>query len=160
MAASAADAEEDGVAAMLPLDLIKAEVIPPAPNRSASAADFLPDFAGLSWMAYGASSLLVVSHLPSPNSEDETAIGPVFRQVIEPPRGRSEDVKAVAWAPVMPSNGEVAAASGRDVRVYSSPVGDSNGTFVLSVLSVSFFLFSEYCCLEHVNWLVKNRDCD
>lgn len=89
-------------------------------------------------MAYGAYCLLVVSHFPLPDSEDETAIGPVFRQVMEPPRGRSEDVKAVAWAPMLPSNGEVAAASGEDVRVYSSPVGDSK---VSLVLSVSFCLF-------------------
>lgn len=140
MAAADADVDDDGIAAMLPLELVKAEVVPSAPNRSASAADFLPDFAGLAWVAYGASSLLVVSHFPSPDSEDETAIGPVFRQVIEPPRGRGEDVKAVAWAPMLPSNGEVAAASGGDVRVFSSPVGDSNGTLLLSV-SFFFFLF-------------------
>lgn len=92
----------------LPLQLIKSEAIPPAPNLSESAIDWLPDFSGYSWIAYGASSLLVISHFPSPLSQYETLIGPIFRQVFELSSDGSGSVSAVSWSTVTPSLGDLA----------------------------------------------------
>ncbi|KAG8391959.1 hypothetical protein BUALT_Bualt01G0241500 [Buddleja alternifolia] len=98
----------------LPLHLIKSEIIPPAPSRSEplpeSAVDFLLDFAGHSWIAYGAASLLVISHFPNPLSEAETKIGPIFRQVLELSRDGAVFVSSVSWSPATPSVGELAVA--------------------------------------------------
>ncbi|KAI3444391.1 hypothetical protein Pfo_001056 [Paulownia fortunei] len=100
----------------LPLQLIKAETIPPAPSRSEPGSeptvDFLLDFAGHSWIAYGASSLLVISHFPNPLLEAETKIGPIYRQVIELSREAAFHVPAVSWSPATPSVGELAVALG------------------------------------------------
>ncbi|KAK4379176.1 hypothetical protein RND71_001038 [Anisodus tanguticus] len=74
----------DDVVSKLPLQLIKSEIIPPAPNRSNEPAiDWQPNFAGYSWIAYGASSLLVIRQFPNPLSQTETAIGSVFQQILE-----------------------------------------------------------------------------
>nr|DAD17949.1 TPA_asm: hypothetical protein HUJ06_019412 [Nelumbo nucifera] len=113
---------------LLPLELIKSETIPPSPNRSVSTIDWLPDFAGYSWIAYGASSLLVISHFPSPLSQEETSIGPFFRQVIELSSDESAVVKAAAWSPVIPSKGELAAVLENCICLYSANSGDNNGS--------------------------------
>ena len=107
----------------LPLDLIRSQVIPPAPNRSPSAIDWLHDFGGFSWIAFGASSLLVISHCPSPGWQKEIRVGPFFKQVIEPllqfpSEDSSLSVKAVAWCHSRPSDGVVAASLGDRVFVY------------------------------------------
>ncbi|PIN24548.1 RAVE (regulator of V-ATPase assembly) complex subunit RAV1/DMX protein, WD repeat superfamily [Handroanthus impetiginosus] len=100
----------------LPLQLIKSEIIPPAPSRSEHGSepivDFLLDFAGHSWIAYGASSLLVISHFPDPLLDAETKIGPIYRQEIELSREATVYVSAVAWSPSRPSAGEIAVALG------------------------------------------------
>ncbi|KAI9090354.1 hypothetical protein K1719_028689 [Acacia pycnantha] len=46
----------------LPLRLHRSEIVTPAPTGSQSTIDWLPDFYGYSWIAYGAASLLVISH--------------------------------------------------------------------------------------------------
>ncbi|KAK2971720.1 hypothetical protein RJ640_004014 [Escallonia rubra] len=120
----------------LPLYLIKSEVIPPAPTRSESAIDWLPDFAGYSWIAYGASSLLVISHLPSPASDTETLIGPIFRQVLELSSDGSGSVSAVSWSPASPPLGELAAALDNCIGLFSYGLEGSNGSFCWSQTTV------------------------
>ncbi|KAJ8621858.1 hypothetical protein MRB53_030387 [Persea americana] len=123
--------EEDGISSTFPLQLIRSHPIPPAPNGSDSSIDFLHDFAGFSWIAYAASSLLVISHFPSPLSQEQTLIGPIFRQVLQPPCGGDgpADVKAVAWSPYLPSDGEIAAASENRICLYSAEPGAAEGSF-------------------------------
>ena len=118
----------------LPLRLIKSEIIPPAPNptKSGSAViDWLPDFVGHSWVAYGASSLLVISHLPSPLSPRD---GPIFRQVFELSSPNSADVAAVSWSPADPSAGDVAAAADDRIFVFQY----DSGPGILRFPAVSF----------------------
>ncbi|KAK6919956.1 hypothetical protein RJ641_015860 [Dillenia turbinata] len=122
----------------LPLQMIKSETIPPAPNRSEYAIDWLPDFAGYSWIAYGASSLLVISHFPSPLSHLQSQIGPVLRQVFELSDCRDEAssaVDAVAWSPVTPSCGDLASASDNCVFVFEYD-SKLNGSFCWSQTAV------------------------
>ncbi|KAJ4957335.1 hypothetical protein NE237_014118 [Protea cynaroides] len=114
---------------LLPLELMNAEIIPPSPNRSDSAFDWLPDFVGFSWIAYGASSLLVISHLPSPLSKEESLIRPFFRQVVELSSDESVLVKAVAWSPSFPSNGDLAAVVENCVCLYSENSRITDGSF-------------------------------
>ncbi|CAI0440433.1 unnamed protein product [Linum tenue] len=119
----------------LPLRLLRSDIIPPAPNRSVSTIDWLPDFAGHPWLAYGASSLLVISHFPSPLSPQETRIGPVLRQVFELSGRHSSPVAAVSWSPVTPSVGEVAAAVDNFVILFSNDSA-SEGSFCWSQSAV------------------------
>ncbi|MQL89896.1 hypothetical protein Taro_022485 [Colocasia esculenta] len=133
-----AGAEEE-LSGMLPLELIKAQVVPPAPNRRKSAIDWLHDFGGFSWIAYGASCLLVISHCPCPSSPEETEVGPFFKQVIEPPLRRPSPgegpgdsdgpvlLKAVAWCHSRPAKGEVAAGLGDCVWVYAPDSASAGG---------------------------------
>lgn len=114
----------------LPLQLIKSETIPPSPNISesgSSAVDWLPDFAGYSWIAYGATSLLVISHFPSPLSPHQSRIGPIFRQVFE--LLPSSDVVSAVWSPAIPSSGDLAAAA--DNRIFLFQYDPSPGIFAL-----------------------------
>lgn len=111
----------------LPLHLIKSEIIPPAPSRSGSgSADFLLDFAGHSWIAYGATSLVVISHFPNPLSEAETEIGPIYRQVIELSRESDVHISGVCWSPATPSVGELAVALGERIVLLSYNEDDSS----------------------------------
>ncbi|XP_009410819.2 uncharacterized protein LOC103992724 isoform X1 [Musa acuminata AAA Group] len=124
-----ADESED-IIDILPLELVRSQLIPPAPNRRGSAIDWLPEFGGASWIAYGASSLLVISHFPSPLSDHERQLGPFFRQVIEPPPGgEPADLSAVSWCPAIPSEGEIAAALGNSIFVYLPVPGGESGSF-------------------------------
>ncbi|XP_008437872.2 uncharacterized protein LOC103483174 isoform X1 [Cucumis melo] len=116
----------------LPLPLLGSEPIPSAPNRldpPGSSIDWIPDFAGYAWVAYGASSLLVISHFPSPLSPNETKFGPIFRQVLELSGDHLSAVNAVSWSPVLPSEGELAAAAGNRIWVFSHDLGASRGSF-------------------------------
>lgn len=136
----------------LPLQLIKSETIPPAPSRSQSGsepiADFLLDFTGHSWIAYGASSLLVISHFPNPLLKAETKIGPIYRQVIELSREANVYVSAVCWSPATPSTGELAVALG-DCTVLLSYNEDATS----SSMFVLIWLFHLYYCFEFsLNW--------
>ncbi|XP_020701269.1 uncharacterized protein LOC110113162 [Dendrobium catenatum] len=134
--ASAASAEAEDVSTLLPLSLRRSQLIPPAPNRRRSAIDFLHDFGGSSWIAYGASSLLVISHFPSPLPEHENLVGPFFRQVIEPSSCSAVNwaayVNAVSWCPVRPSEGEVAAAQGNSIWLYAPQPDSDTGSFCWS----------------------------
>ncbi|XP_043715744.1 uncharacterized protein LOC122664110 [Telopea speciosissima] len=121
---------------LLPLELMKSEIIPQIPNCSDSAVDWLPDFAGFSWIAYGASSLLVISHFPSPLSKEESLIGPIFRQVIELSSDESVLVKAVAWSPSFPSEGELAAVVENCVCLYSGNSRITHGSFCWSHVGI------------------------
>ncbi|CAH2057724.1 unnamed protein product [Thlaspi arvense] len=113
----------------LPLRLLRSEIVPPAPTRSQSSIDWLPDFAGYSWLAYGASTLLVISHLPSPLRGQDSTNGPFFRQVLEVSADVSSPVTAVSWSPVTPSLGELAVGSGNYICLFTS---DLNGSFCWS----------------------------
>ncbi|GLU00836.1 hypothetical protein SLE2022_181750 [Rubroshorea leprosula] len=115
----------------LPLSLLRSDAIPAAPDRSASSIDWLPDFAGYSWVAYGSSTLLVITHFPSPLSQEETLIGPIFRQVFEL---SADPVTAVSWSLVTPSVGELAASSGNCIFIFSHQSASSNckGSFCWS----------------------------
>ena len=122
----------------LPLPLLGSEPIPSAPNRFAgSSFDWIPDFAGYAWVAYGASSVLVISHFPSPLSPQETTIGPIFRQVLELSGDDLSVVNAVSWSPVLPSEGELAAAVGNRIWVFSHDLGASRGTRQFTVIMFS-----------------------
>ncbi|KAJ4825828.1 hypothetical protein Tsubulata_029099 [Turnera subulata] len=116
----------------LPLSILRSDTVPPAPTRSGSTIDWIPDFAGYSWVAYGASSLLVISHLPSPLSPNENLIGPILRQVFELSGSTSSPVTAVSWSPVTPSIGELAAASDNAIFVFSHNSASSKGSFCWS----------------------------
>ncbi|OVA14729.1 WD40 repeat [Macleaya cordata] len=120
----------------LPLQLIKSEIIPPSPDHSISIVDWLSDFAGFSWIAYGASSLLVISHFPSPLSQEQNLIGPIFRQVIELSYNESTVVKAVAWSPSVPSDGEIAVALENCICLFSESSGSTQGSFCWSQIAV------------------------
>ncbi|WCJ22439.1 transducin family protein / WD-40 repeat family protein [Euphorbia peplus] len=116
----------------LPLSIHRSDIIPPAPTRSRSTIDWIPDFSGYAWIAYGASSLLVISHLPSPLSSGELIIAPILRQVFELSDDHSSPVAAVSWSPVTPSVGELAAASGNCIFVFSHDSTASKGSFCWS----------------------------
>ncbi|KAK8971325.1 hypothetical protein KSP40_PGU002534 [Platanthera guangdongensis] len=123
----------DDISKLFPLSSCRSQLIPPAPNRRRSAIDFLHDFCGSSWIAYGASSLLVISHFPSPLPAHESLVGPFFRQVIEPSTCGADNgadaVNAVSWCPVRPSEGEVAAAQGNSIGLYLPRVDNETGSF-------------------------------
>lgn len=95
--------------------------------------DWLPEFGGASWVSYGASSLVVISHFPNPLYEHETLVGSLLQQVIEPPPSDAgdelADVNAVRWCPARPSAGEIAAAAGNFIRFYSPYTGDDPSSF-------------------------------
>lgn len=112
----------------LPLSILRSECIPSAPSRSTSTIDWLPDFAGYSWVAYGASSLLVISHFPSPLSQEEAIIGPIFRQVFAL-SNNSSPVTSVSWSSVTPSIGELAAASENFICIFAHDSANSKGIF-------------------------------
>ncbi|KAK4411525.1 DmX-like protein 1 [Sesamum angolense] len=116
----------------LPLPLIKSQIIPPAPLRSESgsepAVDFLLDFDGHSWIAYGASSLLVISHFPNPLLEAETKVGPIYRQVIELSPEDADCVSAVSWSPATPSVGELAVALGDSIVLLTYTEDDTSSS--------------------------------
>ncbi|KAL5540048.1 hypothetical protein UlMin_042821 [Ulmus minor] len=119
----------------LPLSLLRSDTVPPAPTRTGppgSTIDWLPSFADYSWVAYGASSLLVISHFPSPLSSDEAGIGPIYRQVFELSGDSSSSVNAVSWSPVVPSIGELAAAAENCIWVFSHDSARSKGSFCWS----------------------------
>ncbi|PKA53341.1 hypothetical protein AXF42_Ash010071 [Apostasia shenzhenica] len=122
----------EDVSKLLPLSVLRSQLVPSAPNRRQSAIDFLYDFGGSSWIAYGASSLLVISYFPSPFSQNENLVGPFFRQVIQPPSCRTVDgptpVNAVSWCPVRPSGGEIAAALGNSIWLYEPRPENNTGS--------------------------------
>lgn len=111
----------------LPLRLLRSEIVPPAPTQSQSSIDWLPDFAGYSWLAYGASTLLVISHLPSPLRGEDSTSGPFFRQILEVSAEISSPVTAVSWSPVTPSVGELAVGSGNCIYLLARDPSDLNG---------------------------------
>lgn len=142
----------------LPLSILRSDTVPPAPTRSGSTIDWLPEFAGYAWIAYGASSLLVISHLPSPLSSDESLIGPILRQVFELSGDHSSAVTSVSWSPVTPSIGELAAASDSCIYVFSHDSQSSKGnnkvrvTVMLYLKSVATFIETNY------DKLIKEKD--
>lgn len=134
----------------LPLRLLRSEIVPPAPTRSQSSIDWLPDFVGYSWLAYGASTLLVISHLPSPLRGEDTTNGPFFRQIIEVSDDVSSPVTAVAWSPVTPSVGELAVGSGNCICLYARDLSDLNGKPRYSSLhSLGFRFFKVFDILNY-----------
>lgn len=145
-------------ASRLPLHLLNYDTIPPAPSRSSSgsepAVDFLLDFAGYSWIAYGASSLLVISHFPNPILEAETKIAPIYRQVIELSREAAGCVSAVSWSPVTPSVGELAVALGDCIVLltYSEDEMWSGKFVVVLLLNLHWF-----CWISDGNLEQKGR---
>ncbi|KAG7575146.1 WD40 repeat [Arabidopsis suecica] len=116
----------------LPLRQLRSEIVPPAPNRSQSSIDWLPDFAGYSWLAYGASTLLVISHLPSPLRGEDSTNGPFFRQILEVSGDVSSPVTSVSWSPVTPSVGELAVGSGNYIYLFARDSSNLNGSFCWS----------------------------
>ncbi|KAG9154666.1 hypothetical protein Leryth_026330 [Lithospermum erythrorhizon] len=108
-----------GVSGELPLRLLRSEIIPPAPNTDSATAsiDWIPDFSGYAWVAYGAASLLVISHFPNPISQTEPLIAPFLKQVLE--LNGSGSVSAVSWSPVMPSSGDLAASVDNIIKLFS-----------------------------------------
>lgn len=144
------------IASHLPLRLIKSEVIPPAPNRPESVheptIDWLHDFAGYTWIAYGAASLLVISHFPNPLSESETLIGPIFRQVFELSVDGTGTVSAVAWSPVTPSTGDVAAVLDCCIGLFSYiSENSSNSSFCWSQSAILL----ESTKVESIQWTIS-----
>ncbi|KAI5422049.1 uncharacterized protein LOC127076092 isoform X1 [Lathyrus oleraceus] len=116
----------------LPLRLLRSEIVTPAPTFSRSTIDFLHHFAGYSWIAYGASSILTITHFPSPLSTHQTRIGSVFRQFFELSSDQSSPVSAVSWSPQLPSSGELAAAAENCIWVFHHDSVASKGSFCWS----------------------------
>ncbi|XP_057841085.2 uncharacterized protein LOC131050818 isoform X2 [Cryptomeria japonica] len=128
-----------------PLQLKSIQCIPPAPNSTITAIDWIPDFVGFGWVAYGAGPFVVITTTQLPEGEEEP-IGPFFQQILQPlqyEKDRMNDnddddeeydededeIRAVAWAPVIPSNGLLAVGAGEFVYVYeprSLVVGNAN----------------------------------
>lgn len=140
----------EAVADLLPLPLIRSGIVPPAPNRRKSAVDFLPDFGGSAWIAYGAASLLVVSHFPSPRSDPQALVGPSFRQVIDPEippscsaadAAAADGVIAVRWCPARPSDGEIAAAVGDCVFLFNPDSATASGNLAFTIISLFHYSF-------------------
>ncbi|KAK9074295.1 hypothetical protein SSX86_006892 [Deinandra increscens subsp. villosa] len=127
------DTTSDSAHLNFPFQLIKSATIPHAPTRTKSAIDWLPDYLGHAWVAYAASSLLVISHFPSPSEDDEASVDPSFRQVIELSSDGSGDVSAVSWSPASVSGGEVAASLDDCVGVFSH---NSGGSFCWSQTAI------------------------
>ncbi|KAL9245427.1 hypothetical protein vseg_019085 [Gypsophila vaccaria] len=137
-----------------PLNLTHADTVPPAANNSpatgSAVVDWLPEFGGYSWVAYGAASLLVVSHFPSPLSPHLSRVGPIFRQVF--PLSDAEDaagdgdVSAVAWCLSTPSSGDLAAAVDRCVFVFQ--YDSSAGSFCWSQTA----LLVQFAKVEAISW--------
>jgi len=120
----------------LPLRQLRSEIVPPAPTRSLSSIDWLPDFAGYSWLAYGASTLVVISHLPSPLRGEDSTNGPFFRQILEV---SGEPVTAVCWSPVTPSVGELAVGSGNYIFLFARDLkGKPRYIFLVILRSLEF----------------------
>ncbi|KAK7349415.1 hypothetical protein VNO77_06766 [Canavalia gladiata] len=113
----------------LPLRLLRSEVVTPAPTFSESTIDFLPLFSGYSWIAYAASSVLVISHFPSPLSPQQSRIGPIFRQTFEL---SSHPVASVSWSPRTPSSGELAAAAENCIWIFHHDSATTKGSFCWS----------------------------
>ena len=111
----------------LPLRLHRSEIVTPSPIFSRNTMDWLPDFCGYSWIAYGASSLLVISHFPSPLSEQEPKIGPIFRQAFELSCDPSSVVASLCWSPGLPSTGEIAAAAENCIWVFNNDLSECQG---------------------------------
>ncbi|KAK1412198.1 hypothetical protein QVD17_33237 [Tagetes erecta] len=131
--ATDANTKSDSTHLNFPFQLIKSETVPPAPTRTESAIDWLPDYLGHAWIAYAASSLLVISHFPSPSVNDEASVDPFFRQVIELSSDGSADVSAVSWSPALVSSGEVAASLDDCIGVFSH---NSEGSFCWSQTAI------------------------
>jgi hypothetical protein len=64
-----------------PYELSIQQDLPPAPNVGPQCADWLPRFAGSSWLAYAASSAVVVATAASPLNPGESSSGRFFQQV-------------------------------------------------------------------------------
>ncbi|KAK7389790.1 hypothetical protein VNO78_25084 [Psophocarpus tetragonolobus] len=96
----------------LPLQMMRSDTVPPAPTFSESTIDFLPHFSGYSWIAYAASSLLVISHFPSPLSPHQTRIGSFFRQSFHL---SLHPLSAVSWSP---SSSDLAASADNSVWIF------------------------------------------
>ncbi|CAM6112755.1 unnamed protein product [Calypogeia fissa] len=97
--------------------------IAPAPNEGSKVVDWLPKFAGFSWLAYGAHFSVVITMAPSPSNKGEVAMGGFFRQVLSTnwPKQDEEEtqlVSNVAWAPRGLSIGSLAAAAGKHIYLY------------------------------------------
>ncbi|KAK7275388.1 hypothetical protein RIF29_16504 [Crotalaria pallida] len=113
----------------LPLHLHRSDVVPPAPTFSPSTIDFLPHFSSFTWIAYGASSLLVITHFPSPLSLPQSRIGPLFRHSFD----LSSPVSSVSWSPAVPSSGDLAAAARNCIWLFRH---HSKGSFCWSQSAV------------------------
>ncbi|PNY04245.1 hypothetical protein L195_g000661 [Trifolium pratense] len=116
----------------LPLRLLRSDIVTPAPTFSNSTIDFLPHFAGYSWIAYGASSILTITHFPSPLSSHQTRIGPIFRQFFELSDNHSSPVSSVSWSPQIPSSGYLAASAQNCIWVFHHDSLASKGSFCWS----------------------------
>lgn len=129
----------------LPLRLHRSEIVTPAPTASQSTIDWLPDFSGYTWIAYGAASLLVISHFPSPLSAEESRIGPIFRQVFELSGDPSAAVAAVSWSPETPSIGELAAAAENCIWLFSHDSSKCRGEWKLLIIYNYVFISIIQC---------------
>jgi len=141
----------------LPLSLLRSDTVPPAPTFSDSTIDFLPHFSGYSWIAYAASSLLVISHFPSPLSPHQSRIGPIFRQSFQL---SADPLSAVAWSPRSPSSGDLAAAADNCICLFrhDSTAAKGNSDFhslFASIAEINSFncLFRSYICIMFTFYL-------
>jgi hypothetical protein len=120
--------------------------IAPAPSESCKAVDWLPKFAGFSWLAYGAHFSVVITMAPSPSNTGEGAMGEFFRQVLstnwpQEDQDEKECAGIVAWAPMGISIGSLAAAAGKHIYLFEpkalNSVVPGSQTFPGRILNLS-----------------------
>ncbi|ONK64335.1 uncharacterized protein A4U43_C07F24610 [Asparagus officinalis] len=112
---------------------------PPPPAVANLPSISSPTLAHPHGFAYGTSSLLIISHFPSPLYDSETLIGPSFQQVIDPIASPScstaDDIVAVRWSSARPSDGEITAAVGDCVFLFCPDSATASGQSADDILN-------------------------
>ncbi|XP_024540074.1 uncharacterized protein LOC9633825 isoform X1 [Selaginella moellendorffii] len=119
--AAASVSSSDPSSTAVPLQLFVRQEIPGASNPGPYIADCLPDFAGYSWIAYGAGSQLVISIVASPDKKEEFGIARLFHQALETRLVEVSDedsrVSIVSWG--NSQSGSVGAAAGKAIYIFA-----------------------------------------
>lgn len=130
----------------IPFRLVAGQTIPPGPNQSLAAFDWLGRFAGHGWLAYGAGAAVVITSAPrqhlgsSSSGRDGSDAGSEFFHQVLPlsssdsnaeeeevtlsEKGTREDVACVSWSSGPKSCGLLAATRSSSLYIFSpAPTG-------------------------------------